>query len=74
MITITKNQKFFDELASFNPKLARLLEQEHGWTDKLVYRSDDGSLSQPRRRQKGTEAIGNDDAIQNLVADKMGRN
>ena len=74
MITITKNKEFFKELSQFNAKLAYILEHEHGWTDKLVYRSDDGSLSQPRRRQKGTEAIGNDDAIENLVADKMGRN
>jgi len=73
MITIHKNKKFFEELSSFNPKLARILEQEHGWTDKLVYRSNNGSLSQPRRRQERTDAIGEDDPIKNLVPDKMGR-
>ena len=73
-IIIQKNQKFFDEVSKFNPKLARLLEHEHGWTDKLVYRSDNGSIPQPRRRQERTDAIGEDDPIKNLVPDKMGRN
>jgi len=74
MITITKNQKFFDELASFNPKLARILEQEHGWTDKLVHRSDDASISQSTGRRKGTEAIGNDHSHTKMVSEKVAGN
>ena len=72
-ITITKNQKFFDELASFNPKLARILDEEHGWTDKLVYRSTDASISQSKGRRKGTEATGDADPIEGLVPNKVGR-
>ena len=74
MITITKNQKFFDELASFNPKLARILEQEHGWPDKLVHRSDDASISQSTGRRKGTEAIGNDHSHTKMVSEKVAGN
>ena len=73
MITITKNQKFFDELASFNPKLARILDEEHGWTDKLVYRSTDASISQSKGRRKGTEATGDAGPIEGLVPNKVGR-
>lgn len=74
MITITKNQKFFDELASFNPKLARILEQEHGWTDKLVHRSDDASISQSTGRQEGTQAIGNVHSHTKMVSEEVAGN
>ena len=73
MITITKNKKFFDELSLFNPKLARILDEEHGWTDKLVYRSTDASISQSKGRRKGTEATGTADPIEGLVPNKVGR-
>jgi len=71
--TIEKNTEFFEELSRFNPKLSRILEQEHGWTDKLVYRSDDASLSQPQGRREGTQANRNADPIKGLVPKKMGR-
>ena len=71
--TIEKNTEFFEELSNFNPKLARILEEEHGWTDKLVYRSFDASLSQPQGRRKGTEASGDADPIKGLVPKKVGR-
>jgi len=74
MITIHKNKKFFEELSSFNPKLARILEQEHGWTDKLVYRSDNGSLSQSQGRREGNQKNGTYDTIKDVVPSKMGRN
>ena len=74
MITITKNKKFFDELSSFNPKLARILDEEHGWTDKLVYRSEDASISQPRRRQEGTAKAGNNQQNQAVASSNMDRN
>ena len=74
MITITKNQKFFDELASFNPKLARILEQEHGWTDKLVHRSDDASISQSTGRREGTQAIGNGHSHTEMVSEEVAGN
>ena len=73
-ITITKNQKFFDELASFNPKLARILDEEHGWTDKLVHRSTDASISQPQRRREATQKIRKDDSDQEVASSEMGRN
>ena len=73
-ITITKNQKFFDELASFNPKLARILDEEHGWTDKLVHRSTDASISQSTRRPESTQKISNEDPIAGVVPSKVGRN
>ena len=73
-ITITKNQKFFDEVSKFNPKLAHLLEHEHGWTDKLVHRSQDAGLSQSPRRREGNQEDGTLDAIKNVVPSKMGRN
>ena len=73
-ITITKNQKFFDELASFNPKLARILDEEHGWTDKLVHRSTDASISQPGRRQEGTAKAGNNQQDQAVASSNMDRN
>ena len=73
-ITITKNQKFFDELASFNPKLARILDEEHGWTDKLVHRSHDASILQPQGRRESTQKVSNQDPIAGVVPSKMGRN
>ena len=71
--TIEKNKEFFEELSRFNPKLSRILEQEHGWTDKLVHRSFNASLSQPQRRREGTEAPRNADPIKGLVPKKVGR-
>ena len=73
-IIIQKNQKFFDEISKFNPKLAHLLEHEHGWTDKLVHRREDAGLSQSPRRREGTPEDGTLDAIKNVVPRKMGRN
>jgi len=73
MITITGNDEFFKEVSRFNPKLARLLEQEHGWTDKLVYRSTDASISQPRGRQEGTAKAGDDAEDQEVATSTMGR-
>jgi len=73
-ITITKNQKFFDELASFNPKLARILDEEHGWTDKLVYRSTDASISQSPRRREGPQEVATEDPLVGVVPSNMGRN
>ena len=70
---IEKNTKFFEEVSRFNPKLSRILETEHGWTDKLVHRSDDASLSQSPRRREGTEASRNADPIKGLVPKKVGR-
>jgi len=72
-IIIEKNKEFFAELANFNPKLARILDEEHGWTDKLVYRSTDASISQSKGRRKGTEATGDADPIEGLVPNKVGR-
>ena len=74
MITITKNQKFFDELSKFNAKLAHLLEHEHGWTDQLVHRSHDASISQSTRRPESTQKISNEDPIAGVVPSKVGRN
>jgi len=74
MITITKNQKFFDELSKFNAKLAHLLEHEHGWTDQLVHRSQHGRLSQPQGRRESTQKVTNQDPIAGVVPSKMGRN
>ena len=71
--TIEKNTEFFEELSRFNPKLSRILEQEHGWTDKLVHRSFDASLPQPKGRREGTEASRNADPIKGLVPQKVGR-
>ena len=71
--TIEKNTKFFEEVSRFNPKLARILDEEHGWTDKLVHRSDDASLSQPQGRREGTQANRNADPIKGLVPKKVGR-
>lgn len=73
-VIIEKNQKFFDELANFNPKLARILDEEHGWTDKLVYRSEDASISQPQRRRERTPTSGNDHSNTKMVSEKVGRN
>jgi hypothetical protein len=73
-VIIQKNKKFFDELAQFNPKLARILDEEHGWTDKLVHRSQDASISQPRRRQEGTTKAGNNQQDQTVASHEMGRN
>jgi len=73
-IIIQKNQKFFDEVSKFNPKLAHLLEHEHGWTDKLVHRREDAGLSQSPRRRERTPEDGTLDAIKNVVPRKMGRN
>ena len=72
-IIIEKNKEFFDELARFNPKLARILDEEHGWTDKLVYRSQDASLSQSPRRREGTATSGGDHSDKKMVPEKMGR-
>ena len=74
MITITKNKKFFDELSLFNPKLARILDEEHGWTDKLVYRSTDASISQSKGRRKGTQKTGTNDSDQDVASSEMGGN
>ena len=71
--TIEKNTEFFEELSRFNPKLSRILEQEHGWTDKLVYRSFDASLSQPKGRREGTATSGGDHSDKKMVPEKMGR-
>jgi len=54
--------------------LARLLDEEHGWTDKLVYRIDNGSLSQPQRRREATQKTGTNDSDQNVASSEMGRN
>ena len=74
MIIIEKNRTFFDEVARFNPKLAHILEHDHGWHDKLVYRSDDAGISQPRGRSQGTTKTPDEDEILQLVPKKMGRN
>ena len=74
MITITKNKQFFDELARFNPKLARILDEEHGWTDKLVYRSTDASISQPQGRRKATQKTRTNDSDQDVASSEMGGN
>ncbi len=74
MITIQKNRDFFDEVSRFNPKLAHILEHDHGWHDKLVYRSDNGSISQPRGRSQGTTKTPDEDEILRVVPSKMGRN
>jgi hypothetical protein len=74
MITIQKNRDFFDEVSRFNPKLAHILEHHHGWHDKLVYRSDNGSISQPRGRSQGTTKTPDEDEILQVVPKKMGRN
>ena len=74
MITITKNKKFFDELSLFNPKLARILDEEHGWTDKLVHRSTDASISQSTRRPESTQKVTNQNPIAGVVPSKVGRN
>ena len=74
MITIQKNRDFFEEVSRFNPKLAHILEHDHGWHDKLVYRSDNGSISQPRGRSQGTTKTPDEDEILRLVPQKMGRN
>ena len=71
--TIEKNKEFFEELSRFNPKLSRILDEEHGWTDKLVYRSTDASISQSQGRREGTEATGDADPIKGLVPKKVGR-
>ena len=73
-IIIEKNKEFFAELANFNPKLARILDEEHGWTDKLVYRSEDGSLPQPQRRRERTPTPGVDHSNTKMVSEKVGRN
>jgi len=73
-VIIEKNKEFFEELTRFNPKLARILEEEHGWTDKLVYRSDNGSLSQSQGRREGTQATGNNHSDKKMVPKEMGRN
>ena len=74
MITIQKNRDFFDEVSRFNPKLAHILEHDHGWHDKLVYRSDNGSISQPRGRSQRTTKTPDEDEILQVVPKKMGRN
>ena len=74
MITITKNKQFFDELARFNPKLARILDEEHRWTDKLVYRSTDASISQPQGRREATQKTGTNDSDQDVASSEMGGN
>ena len=73
-IIIEKNKEFFAELANFNPKLARLLDEEHGWTDKLVHRSDDASISQSKGRRKGTEATGDDHSHTKMVSEEVAGN
>jgi len=73
-IIIQKNQKFFDEVSKFNPKLAHLLEHEHGWTDKLVHRREDAGLSQSQGRREGNQKNGTYDTIKDVVPSKMGRN
>jgi len=72
-IIIQKNQKFFDEVSKFNPKLAHLLEHEHGWTDKLVHRSEHAGLSQSQGRREGNQKNGTYDTIKDVVPSKMGR-
>jgi hypothetical protein len=74
MITIQKNRDFFDEVSSFNPKLAHILEHDHGWHDKLVYRSEDAGVSQSRGRSQGTTQTPDEDEILRVVPSKMGRN
>jgi len=73
MITITKNKEFFKELSQFNAKLAYILEHEHGWTDKLVYRSTDASISRPGGRQKSTPMASDEDADNGVATSTMGR-
>ena len=74
MITITKNQKFFDELSKFNAGLSRLLDEKYGWTDKLVYRSTDASISQPQGRREATQKTGTNDSDQDVASSEMGGN
>ena len=74
MITIQKNRDFFDQVSRFNPKLAHILEHDHGWHDKLVHRSDDASISQPRGRPQGTSKTPDEDEIIRLVPQEVGRN
>ena len=74
MITIQKNRDFFDQVSRFNPKLAHILEHDHGWHDKLVHRSDDASISQPRGRSQGTTKTPDEDEILRLVPQEVGRN
>ena len=73
-IIIEKNKEFFAELANFNPKLARILDEEHGWTDKLVYRSTDASISQPQGRREATQKTRTNDSDQDVVSSEMGGN
>ena len=73
-ITIQKNRKFFREVAQFNPYLAQKLEFDHGWIDKLVQRSDDAGISQPRRRQEGTAKAGNNQQDQTVALSNMDGN
>ena len=73
-VIIEKNKEFFAELARFNPKLARLLDEEHGWTDKLVYRSTDASISQPQGRREATQKTGTNDSDQDVASSEMGGN
>ena len=73
-VIIEKNKEFFAELANFNPKLARLLDEEHGWTDKLVYRSTDASISQSQGRREATQKTGTNDSDQDVASSEMGRN
>jgi len=73
-VIIEKNKEFFAELANFNPKLARLLDEEHGWTDKLVYRSTDASISQPQGRREATQKTGTNDSDQDVASSEMGGN
>ena len=73
-VIIEKNKEFFAELTRFNPKLARLLDEEHGWTDKLVYRSQDAGLSQSPRRREATQKTGTKNSDQDVASSEMGGN
>jgi len=73
-VIIEKNKEFFAELTRFNPKLARILDDEHGWTDKLVYRSTDASISQPQGRREATQKTRTNDSDQDVASSEMGGN
>jgi len=73
-VIIEKNKEFFAELTQFNPKLARILDEEHGWTDKLVYRSTDASISQPQGRREATQKTRTNDSDQDVASSEMGGN
>ena len=51
------------ELAETVHTMLNILEHDHGWHDKLVCRSDDAGISQPRGRSQGTTKTPDEDEI-----------